>query len=135
VTSQPPSAAAYFMLLFISQTLKFHSPVSPDPLNARSLRLLGFPKSPPLKNPRSATDKHAERFRTCLVLVEHRQRLARRTSSEKDEVSGETGEFAGATSRSIDPARVPPGDEVDVRASSDARSTSADAEHDQSRGN
>ena len=27
--------------------LKFHSPVSPDPLNARSLRSLGFPKSPP----------------------------------------------------------------------------------------
>jgi len=25
------------------------SPVSPDPLNARSLRSLGFPKSPPLK--------------------------------------------------------------------------------------
>ena len=33
------------------QTLKFHSPVSPDPLNVRSF---GFPKSPPLKNPRSA---------------------------------------------------------------------------------
>jgi len=32
-----------------SPTLKFHSPVSPDPLNARSLRSLGFPKSPPLK--------------------------------------------------------------------------------------
>ena len=31
------------------QTLKFHSPVSLDPLNARSLRSLGFPKSPPLK--------------------------------------------------------------------------------------
>ena len=40
-----------------SQTLKFHSPVSPDPLNARSLRSLGFPKSPPSKNPRSATVK------------------------------------------------------------------------------
>jgi len=32
-----------------SQTLKFHSPVSPNPLNARSLRSLGFPKSPPPK--------------------------------------------------------------------------------------
>ena len=30
-----------------SQTLKFHSPVSPDPLNARSLRSLGFPKVTP----------------------------------------------------------------------------------------
>jgi len=36
------------------QTLKFHSPISPDPLNACSLRSLGFPKSPPLKSPRSA---------------------------------------------------------------------------------
>ena len=35
-----------------SQTLKFHPSVSPDPLNARSL---WFPKSPPLKNPRSAS--------------------------------------------------------------------------------
>ena len=32
-----------------SQTLKFHSPANPDPLNARSLRSLRFPKSPPLK--------------------------------------------------------------------------------------
>jgi len=32
-----------------SQTLKFHSPVSPDALNARLLRSFGFPKSPPLK--------------------------------------------------------------------------------------
>ena len=65
-------SAAYFMLLLCMwqvismsfcapprakswrQTLKFHSPVSPDPVNARSLRSLGFPKSPPLKNPRSA---------------------------------------------------------------------------------
>ena len=50
-------AAAYFMLLLCarlnSQTLKFHSPVSPDPLNAR---LLGFPESPPRKYPRSAND-------------------------------------------------------------------------------
>ena len=39
----------------LTQTLKFHSPASPDPLNARLLRLLGFPKSPPPpKNPRSA---------------------------------------------------------------------------------
>jgi len=35
--------------------LKFHSPISPDPLDARRLRSLRFPKSPPLKNPRSAT--------------------------------------------------------------------------------
>ena len=50
-------AAAYFMLLLCarlnSQTLKFHSPISPDPLNAR---LLGFPESPPRKYPRSAND-------------------------------------------------------------------------------
>ena len=37
-----------------SLALKCHSPVSPDPLNARSLRSLVFPKSPPLKDPRSA---------------------------------------------------------------------------------
>ena len=70
VTSHPPpGASAYFMLLLCikaihtflksyprlsSQTLKFHSVVSPDPLNACSLCSLGFPKSPPLKNPRSA---------------------------------------------------------------------------------
>jgi len=41
----PPRAKSW------RQTLKFHSPVSPDPLNTR---LLGFPKSPPLKDPRSA---------------------------------------------------------------------------------
>ena len=35
-----------------SQTLKFHSPVSPDPLSASLARV---PKvTPPLKNPRSA---------------------------------------------------------------------------------
>jgi len=51
----PPSpvAAAYFMSLFCvrpnSQTLKFHFPVIPHQLNVRSLRSLGFPKSPPLK--------------------------------------------------------------------------------------
>jgi len=61
VTSHPPpGAAAYFILLLCViitlQTLKFHSPVSLDPLNARSLRSLGFPKSPPLKNPRSANE-------------------------------------------------------------------------------
>ena len=53
VTSHLPGAAAYFVLLSCprpnSQTLKFYSPVTPDPLNARSLRSLGFPKSPPLK--------------------------------------------------------------------------------------
>jgi len=44
---------SYVQLLY--RPLKFHSLVSPDPLNARSLRSLGFPKSPPpLKNPRSA---------------------------------------------------------------------------------
>ena len=37
-----------------SQTLKFHSPVSPDPLNACLLRSLGFPEAPPVKNSRSA---------------------------------------------------------------------------------
>jgi len=46
------------------QTLKFHSPVSPEPLNARSLRSLGFPKHPPpLKNPRSAN------VNACLTLT------------------------------------------------------------------
>jgi len=54
VTSHPPhGAAAYFMLLLCvwlnSQMLIFHSPISPDPLNARWLRSLRFPKSPPLK--------------------------------------------------------------------------------------
>ena len=45
----PPRAKSW------RQTLKFHSPVSPDPLNARPLRSLGLPKSPPpSKNPRSA---------------------------------------------------------------------------------
>jgi len=61
VTSHAPyGAAAYISLpqalkklihFTNTQTLKFHSPVSPDHLNARSL---GFPKSVPLKNPRSA---------------------------------------------------------------------------------
>jgi len=37
-----------------AKSSQFHSPVSPDPLNARSIRSLGFPKSPPLKNPRYA---------------------------------------------------------------------------------
>jgi len=67
VTSHPSGAADYFMLLLCynlcikaiytflisphpnSQMLKFHSPVSPDPLNARSLRSLWFSKSPPSK--------------------------------------------------------------------------------------
>ena len=51
----PPGATAYCYYCYAcdSQTLKFHSPISPDPLNARSLRSLGFPKSPPLKTPRS----------------------------------------------------------------------------------
>ena len=39
----PPRAKSW------RQTLKFHSPVSPDALNARLLRSLGFPKSPPSK--------------------------------------------------------------------------------------
>ena len=42
-------------------TKKLRSVISPDPLNARSLRLLEFPKSPPQKNPGSAnaqTDGH-----------------------------------------------------------------------------
>ena len=32
-----------------SRSLTSYSPASPGPLNARSLRSLGFPKSPPLK--------------------------------------------------------------------------------------
>ena len=44
-----------------AKSRQFHSPESSDPLNARSLRSLGFPKSPPLKNPRSANDwQHAQ---------------------------------------------------------------------------
>ena len=43
-------------LFHVIVKLKFHSPVSPDPITARSLRSLGFPKSPPLKNPRSANE-------------------------------------------------------------------------------
>ena len=47
----------------------FHSPVSPDPLNARSLLSLRFPKSPPLKNPRSANGLKAEKRPTAGQLV------------------------------------------------------------------
>jgi len=57
VTSHPPLArqpiSCYYYACDVSyfdvnsQTLKLHAPVSPDPLNARSLRSLGFPKSPP----------------------------------------------------------------------------------------
>jgi len=44
-----------------AKSRQFHSPESSDPLNARPLRSLGFPKSPPLKNPRSANDwQHAQ---------------------------------------------------------------------------
>ena len=39
---------------------KFHSPVSPDPLSARWLRSLGFLKSAPLKNPRSANEHYIQ---------------------------------------------------------------------------
>ena len=82
----PPGAAAYFMLLLcvrlklfdvvlcpsLSQILAtpLHPPslrsvISPDPLNARSLRSLGFPKSPlALKTPRSANG-----FGVCLCSV------------------------------------------------------------------
>ena len=53
----PPGTAAYFMLLLRVWLKLFRcryvpllepnpSPISPDPLNARSLRSLGFPKSP-----------------------------------------------------------------------------------------
>jgi len=57
VTSQPPWRGSLFHVIIRglcvrpnSQTLKYHSPViSPDPLNARSLRSLGFPKCPSLK--------------------------------------------------------------------------------------
>ena len=54
LVTSPPGAATYFMLLLcVWQTHKrlnfILDPVSPDPLNARSLRSLGFPKSPPLK--------------------------------------------------------------------------------------
>ena len=61
VTSHPPVAAAYFMLLlcvwlklFRCRFLPLLEPNPGDALNARLLRSLGFPKSPPLKNPRSA---------------------------------------------------------------------------------
>jgi len=68
MTSYPPGAAAYFMLLlcvkaiytflimptFYLKNAQISFSRKPDPLNARSLRSLGFPKSPPLENPRSA---------------------------------------------------------------------------------
>ena len=66
-TSDVCGAAFYFMLLlyvqvfllrptyYSLQTYKFHSPLCPDPFDARSRRLLGFPKSLPLKNPRYAS--------------------------------------------------------------------------------
>jgi len=44
----PPRAKSW------RQTLKFYSPVSPDPLNARSLRSGSQSHPPPLKNSRSA---------------------------------------------------------------------------------
>jgi len=51
-TARRGSIFLHFMLLLRvwinSQTLKFHSPISQDPLNARWLRSLRFPKPPPL---------------------------------------------------------------------------------------
>jgi len=65
VTSHhPPARGSLFHVIIMCVTLvismsfcahprakswQFHSPVSPDPLDARSLRSLGFPKSPPSK--------------------------------------------------------------------------------------
>jgi len=64
VTSHPPWRSSLFHVIIMrvicyfdvvnSQTLKFHSPVSPDPLNACLLRSLGFPEARPVKNSRSA---------------------------------------------------------------------------------
>ena len=50
-------------------TLKFHSPVSPDPITARSLRSLGFTKSPPLKIPDLPTKQ------VCTVIKTTRHHL------------------------------------------------------------
>jgi len=63
-TSHPPGAEAYFMLLLPvcviinSQTLKFHSPVCPDPLIAR---LLAFPKGALLMSDRAVNPRHVQR--------------------------------------------------------------------------
>jgi len=64
VTSHPPLArqpiSCYYYACDVSyfdvnsQTLKLHAPVSPDPLNARSLRSLGFLYKildPPMQTP------------------------------------------------------------------------------------
>ena len=63
-TSHPPGAEAYFMLLLPvcviinSQTLKFHSPVSTDPLIAR---LLAFPKGALHMSDRAVNPRHVQR--------------------------------------------------------------------------
>ena len=109
VTSHPPGTAAYFMLLLCprpnSQTLKFHSPVSPDPNNARSLRSLGFRKSPPLKNPRSAnvTDVRLQSITPSVCLcVQHDARYAGRLAGPSPQLrhthSGLVVKVVGLTS-------------------------------------
>ena len=45
----PHWRGSLFHVIIMRVALKFHSPISPDPLSARSLRSLGFPKSPPYK--------------------------------------------------------------------------------------
>ena len=62
VTSPPPLARQPISCYYYACDLSYFdvvlcpssSQISPDPLNALSLRSLGFSKSPPLKNPRSA---------------------------------------------------------------------------------
>ena len=78
VTSHPPPLArqpiscyycacdlSYFDVVLCLSS----SQISPDPLSARSLRLLGFPKSPPLKNPRSTTAIAPNIFVTPLHII------------------------------------------------------------------
>ena len=77
-TSHPPGAEAYFTLLLPvcviinSQTLKFHSPVSPDPLIAR---LLAFPKGALHMSDRAINPRHAQLALTHTTLKNPRSAI------------------------------------------------------------
>ena len=77
-----------FCALPRAKSWQFHSPVSPDPLNARSLRSLGFPKSPALKNPRSANVEGHSRPSTCKPLSLYKLGLLCATSYNAYSVVG-----------------------------------------------
>ena len=69
----PPRAKSW------RQTLKFHSPVRPDTLNARLLRSLGFPKSPPSKKSQIRQwifARYLRRYNTSPALITRHNRLA-----------------------------------------------------------